>query len=80
MGEIVSVAACDIFEIEIPFSDLGLKENDEVHVSLEILRNGWEGLSPDDEVSGGHSIERCPARGYLSITVPPPYYDKLMWY
>ncbi len=78
--ELLNVAALDIFEIEIPFSDLGVKENDEVHVSLEIIRNGLESLSPDEDISGGHSIERCPARGYLSITVPPPHYDKLMWY
>ncbi|MCL4456063.1 MAG: glycoside hydrolase family 57 protein [Nitrospirae bacterium] len=62
-----NVAAQDIFEIEIPFSDMKTKENDEIHFSVEIMRDGDE-------------IERCPWRGHVTVTVPTPYYETLMWY
>ncbi|WP_277950181.1 glycoside hydrolase family 57 protein [Dissulfurispira thermophila] len=62
-----NVAAEEIFEIEIPFQDIKAKENDEIHLSINIMKN-------DEE------IERCPWRGYITITVPTPYYETLMWY
>ncbi|MDI6801651.1 MAG: glycoside hydrolase family 57 protein [Thermodesulfovibrionales bacterium] len=62
-----SVAAKDIFEIEIPFADIKVKENDEIHFSIDIMRNGEE-------------VERCPWRGYITVTVPMPHYETLMWY
>ncbi len=62
-----NVAARDIFELGVPFSDLKAKENDEIHFSIEVLRNGDE-------------AERCPWRGYITFTVPSPYYETLMWY
>ncbi len=62
-----NVAAKDIFEIEIMFADIKAKENDEVHFSVDIFRNG-------------DLIERCPWRGYVHFTVPSPYYEALMWY
>lgn len=64
---IENVAAKEIFEIEIPFSDIKTRENDEIHFSIDITRNGEE-------------IERCPWRGYITVTVPTPYYETLMWY
>jgi alpha-amylase/alpha-mannosidase (GH57 family) len=62
-----SVAAKDIFEIEIPFSDIKVKENDEIHFSVTILRNGDE-------------IERCPWRGHITVVAPTAYYEAMMWY
>ncbi|MCL4537831.1 MAG: glycoside hydrolase family 57 protein [Nitrospirae bacterium] len=62
-----NVAAKEIFEIEIPFADIKARENDEIHFSIDIMRNGEE-------------VERCPWRGYITVTVPTPYYETLMWY
>ncbi len=62
-----NVAARDIFELEVPFSDLKAKVNDEIHLSIEIRRNGDE-------------VERCPWRGHITVTVPSPDYETLMWY
>jgi hypothetical protein len=64
---IENVSAKDIFEIEIPFADIKTKEGDEIHFSINIMRNGEE-------------IERCPWRGYVAVTVPSPHYETLMWY
>src|SRR5208283_1470486 len=61
------VAAQDIFELGVAFTDLKTKENDEIQFSVEILRNGEE-------------VERCPWRGHITVTVPSPYYETLMWY
>lgn len=63
---IENVAAKDIFEIEIPFVDIKTQENDEIHFSVDIMRNGEE-------------VERCPWRGYITVTVPTPHYETLMW-
>ena len=62
-----NVAAQDIFELGVAFTDLKAKENDEIHFSIEIMNNGEE-------------FERCPWRGYITVTVPSPYYETLMWY
>ncbi len=59
--------AKEIFEIEIPFADIKAREDDEIHFSVDIKRNGDE-------------IERCPWRGYITVTVPSPHYETLMWY
>jgi hypothetical protein len=65
--EIKNVAAKEIFEIEIPFSDIKTKENDEIHFSITVMKNGDE-------------IERCPWRGHVTVIVPPVYYEAMMWY
>ena len=62
-----NAAAKDIFEIEIPFKDIKVRENDEIHFSVDIIKNGNE-------------MERCPWRGYVSVAVPSPDYETLMWY
>ncbi len=64
---IEGIAAKDIFEIEIPFAMLKARENDEINLSIEIMRDGEE-------------VERCPWRGYITIPVPSPYYETIMWY
>lgn len=65
--EILNVAAKEIFEIEVPFSDIKTKENDEIHFSVTIMKNGDE-------------IERCPWRGHVAVIVPTAYYEAMMWY
>ncbi len=64
---IEKVAAQDIFEIEIPFAVLKAEVNDEINFSIEIMRDGEE-------------IERCPWRGYITVPVPSPHYETIMWY
>src|SRR5208283_441457 len=59
--------ARDIFELAVPFADLKSRENDEIHFSIEIMHNGEE-------------AERCPWRGYITLIVPSPNYETIMWY
>jgi alpha-amylase/alpha-mannosidase (GH57 family) len=66
-GEIREFAVSDIFEIAIPFSVLKAKSNDDINLSMSIGK-------------GGEEIERLPWRGYLSIIVPTPDFEALMWY
>ncbi len=78
--EIQRVAAVDIFEIEIPFTEIGAKENDEINFILEAVRNGEEAMSPQTRISGSDSVERAPGRGYVTVKVPSEDYEKIMWY
>ncbi|PKL52295.1 MAG: glycoside hydrolase [Nitrospira bacterium HGW-Nitrospira-1] len=64
--EITEFAVLDIFEIGLSFADLKARENDEIHLVISITKNTEE-------------MERCPWRGYLSITVPTPDFEALMW-
>ncbi len=65
--DINDVAVQDIFEIAIPFDDLNVKEKDELYLNISILKNSEE-------------IEKCPCRGYVSITVPTADFEAMMWY
>jgi len=65
--EITEVAIMDIFEIGISFADLKAKKEDEIHLYISISKDNEE-------------MERCPWRGHLSITVPSPDFEALMWY
>ena len=65
--DIPDVAVQDICELGIPFSDLNVREKEEMIFSIAILKNGEE-------------IERCPSRGYISLTVPTPDFEAMMWY
>jgi alpha-amylase/alpha-mannosidase (GH57 family) len=65
--DITDVAVQDIFEIGIPFSDLNAKEKDEMNLFISVLKNSED-------------MERCPWRGYITITVPTPDFEALMWY
>ncbi|MCX8026659.1 MAG: glycoside hydrolase family 57 protein [Thermodesulfovibrionales bacterium] len=63
----INVAVEDILEMEIPFDNIKAKVNDEIQFSVHIMKNGDE-------------IERCPWRGYITLTCPSPDYEKMMWY
>ncbi len=65
--EIPEVAFLDIFEIGIAFADLKAKKEDEIHLFISIAKDNEE-------------MERCPWRGHLSITVPTPDFEALLWY
>jgi alpha-amylase/alpha-mannosidase (GH57 family) len=61
------VAADDIFEIKIPFSAFQAREKDEISFSVSVMKNGEE-------------MERCPFRGHITLTVPTPDFEAMMWY
>ncbi len=65
--DVTDIAIQDIFEIGIPFSDLNAKEKDEIDFLISIIKEGEE-------------IERHPWRGYISVTVPTPDFEAMMWY
>lgn len=65
--DIPDVAFGDVFEIGIPFGDLHARENDVVNFSLCITKEGEE-------------IERCPWRGHITLTVPTPDFEAMLWY
>lgn len=60
------IAVADILECAIPFQDMGARENDEVNLFLSIKK-------------GDEEIERCPWRGYITVTVPTPDFEAIMW-
>jgi alpha-amylase/alpha-mannosidase (GH57 family) len=65
--DITDFAIQDIFEIKIPFQELKAKEKDEMNIFVCIVKNGDE-------------IERCPWIGYITLTVPTPEFEAMMWY
>ncbi len=77
----IKAAYKDIFEIEIPFEDIKAKENDEIHFCVEIFINGKNGiLTADSAAKKSDILERCPWRGFITVTVPAPHFESLMWY
>jgi alpha-amylase/alpha-mannosidase (GH57 family) len=77
----LEAASVDIFEIGVPFSVLGAKENDEIHFALEIVKNGATSKPAKESTSTFEkSMERCPWRGHIIMTVPSPDFEKIMWY
>ena len=65
--DITEIAIKDILEIGIPFNDLKAKEKDEMNIFVSIIKNGGE-------------VERCPWRGCVTLTVPTPDFEAMMWY
>lgn len=65
--DITAVAMQDILEIAIPFKDINAKKKDELNLFISALK-------------GEETIERYPWRGYISITVPTPDFEAIMWY
>lgn len=63
----VEIAIKDIIEIKIPFSFIEAQEKEEIFLNILIYQNSEE-------------IERCPQRGNISITVPTPDFEAMMWY
>lgn len=65
--EMPDVAIKDIFEISIPFADLKAKQKDELNLFISIRKRNEE-------------IERCPWRGHITVSVPTPDFEAMMWY
>lgn len=65
--EITDVAFKDIFEIGVLFSDLRARQKDEINLFISVRK-------------GAEEIERCPWRGHISVTVPTPDFEAMMWY
>ena len=64
---IQNISVRDILELGVSFHDLGVLENDEIIFSVSFYKNGDE-------------LERCPCRGYITLTVPSPHFESMMWY
>jgi hypothetical protein len=65
--DVPDVAIRDIFEIGVTFSDLGARQKDEINLFISIRKG------PED-------IERCPWRGHITLNVPTPDFEAMMWY
>jgi alpha-amylase/alpha-mannosidase (GH57 family) len=65
--EISEIAALDVFEIGVSFTDLKAREKDEINLFISIRK-------------GGEEVERCPWRGHISVIVPTEDFEALMWY
>lgn len=77
----LEAASSDIFEIGIPFSLIKAKENDEVHFALEVVKSNEGPILVGEAASiMEKSIERCPLRGHVTLTVPSADFEKMMWY
>lgn len=77
----LEAASADVFEIEIPFAVIKARENDEIQFALELVKNGGIPIQVKETVSAGEkSMERCPLRGFITVTVPSPDFEKIMWY
>jgi alpha-amylase/alpha-mannosidase (GH57 family) len=66
-GISMSYAIDEIFEIAISFKALNVKENDELSFYITADMEGQE-------------LERYPWRGNITLNVPSPHFDKMMWY
>jgi hypothetical protein len=65
--ELPDIAIGDILECAIPFQDIKAKERDELNIFLSLRKNG-------------ENVERCPWRGYITLAVPTPDFEAMMWY
>ncbi len=66
-GELASCAHRDILELSIPFSELRAIASQRLRFSLSVLKDELE-------------VERHPATGFLSITIPDTSYERVMWH
>ncbi len=64
--EITDVAVDEILECAVPFSDIRAKERDELNIFITVRKEGEQ-------------FERCPWRGYITVTVPTPDFEAMMW-
>ncbi len=77
----IRAASKDIFEVEIPFRHIKAKENDEIHFCAELCSNGKNGFTVANAATKRFdTLERCPWRGFITVIVPAPHFESLMWY
>ncbi len=65
--ELTSVAFEHVLEFGIPFTLLSASAGQRIRFSVSLALKGLE-------------VERHPASGFLSVTVPEEYFEKVMWY
>ncbi|MBI4688485.1 MAG: glycoside hydrolase [Nitrospirae bacterium] len=70
--DIEGVAINDILETGLPFNLLGANEGDEVSFFISVLRY-------DEEAKTYSELERWPWKGFISIEVPGPGFEAMMW-
>lgn len=63
---LTDVAVDEILECALPFRDIGAREHDELNICITVMREG-------------EPVERCPWRGYITVTVPTPDFEAMMW-
>ncbi len=63
----IDVAVMDILECAIHFSDIKATERDEINFFLSVVTEDRE-------------IERCPWTGNISVSVPTPDFEAMIWY
>lgn len=64
--EIETVALDEIFEIELPFDVIEIKQEENICLFIEVFKNSY-------------LIDRAPIVGFIKIHIPPPDFDKLIW-
>jgi hypothetical protein len=65
--EITEFAVGDILECAVSFKDVAANENDEINFFFSVR-------------TGEEEVERCPWRGYITVTVPTPDFEAMMWH
>ncbi|HXX53208.1 MAG TPA: glycoside hydrolase family 57 protein [Thermodesulfovibrionales bacterium] len=65
--KLADIAIGDILECAIPFQDIKAGERDELNFFLSLRKDG-------------ENIERYPWRGYITLSVPTPDFEAMMWY
>lgn len=63
----IDVAVMDILECAIDFSDINASESDEINFFLSVMIEDRD-------------IERCPLTGNISVSVPTPDFEAMIWY
>jgi hypothetical protein len=61
-----TIAIKNIVELAVPFKDIGVSCNDRLNLSCRVERKK-------------RGIDRYPASGYLSFTVPDKDFEKKVW-
>ncbi len=62
----VEAAADAIFELAVPFRNLGVATDDPVHFFVELIQKG-------------QAVERVPSEGAIETAAPSPDYELIMW-
>ncbi len=65
-NKIETVIFDEIFEIEVPFEIINIKQEEHVYLFIEIFKNNY-------------LIDRAPIIGFIKIHIPPYDFDKIMW-
>lgn len=64
--EIETIAFNEVFEIELPFEIIEIKQPQDVCIFIEVFKNSY-------------LIERLPLVGFIKIHIPAVDFDRLMW-